>query len=216
MQKFLDYGILYIITISEVFMDYKVLIRLVTENEAQAIREKDADHVGSRGVATVCNTSSSYTKDENVAYCYSTEISANSLEEAKSMIEENLSIIIEDNDVSEGLSYMYREKQKFNPDNYSVICIILPEKEFDKWKLMGSVEECVGFYENEYEEQMEIPETVVTSDSLCAMSNRDNSIEFYTEDLIKRGIIKTDDMDNSHTNDDGYNDGFGYSDDFDR
>lgn len=191
-------------------MDYKVLIRLVTENEAQAIKEKDADHVGSRGVATACNTSSSYTKDENVAYCYSTVISADSLEEAKRMIEEDPSLIIENNDNGEGLSYMYREKQKFNPDNYSVICIILPEKEYDKWELMGSIEECDGFYENEYGEKIEIPETVVTSESLCAMSNSSNSIEFYAEDLIKKEIIQLDENErSSEYDDDFYDDGSG-------
>ena len=189
-------------------MDYKVLIRLVTENEAQAIKEKDADHVGSRGVATACNTSSSYTKDENVAYCYSTVISADSLEEAKKMIEEDPSLIIENNDNGEGLSYMYREKQKFNPDNYSVICIILPEKEYNKWALMGSIEECDGFYENEYGEKIEIPETVVTSESLCAMSNSSNSIEYYAEDLIKKEIIQLDENErSSEYDDDFYDDG---------
>lgn len=191
-------------------MDYQVLIRLVTEDEARAIKEKDADHVGSRGVATVCNTSSSYTKDENVAFCYSTVISADSLEEAKRMIEEDPSLITEDNEVSEGLSYMYREKQKFNPDNYSVICIVLPENEYNKWKLMGSIEECDGFYENEYDEKMEIPETVVTSEALCAMSNSSNSIEFYAEDLIKKGIIQSDENErSSEYDDDFYDDGSG-------
>lgn len=194
-------------------MDYNVLIRLTPESEAQALKEKDADHVGSRGVATVCNTSSSYTKDENVAFCYSIVISANSLEEAKSMIEEDPSLITEDNEVSEGLSYMYREKQKFNPDNYSVICIVLPENEYNKWKLMGSIEECDGFYENEYGEKMEIPETVVTSEALCAMSNSSNSIEFYVEYLIKKGIIQSDENErSSEYDDDFYDDGSGYSD----
>ncbi len=189
-------------------MDYKVLIRLTPEDEARALKEKDADHVGSRGVATVCNTSSSYTKDENVAFCYPTAIFADSLEEAKRMIEEDPSLITEDNEVSEGLSYMYREKQKFNPDNYSVICIVLPENEYNKWKLMGSIEECDGFYENEYGEKMEIPETVVTSEALCAMSNSSNSIEFYAEDLIKKEIIQLDENErSSEYDDDFYDDG---------
>ena len=195
-------------------MDYQVLIRLVTENEAQALKEKDADHVGSRGVATVCNTSSAYTKDENVAFCYSTRISADSLEEAKRMIEEDPSLITEDNEVSEGLSYMHeRKKKESNSDNYSVICIVLPENEYNKWKLMGSIEECDGFYENEYGEKMEIPETVVTSEALCAMSNSSNSIEFYAEDLIKKGIIQLDENErSSEYDDDFYDDGSGYSD----
>lgn len=172
----------------EQLKDYTVLVRLVGEREADAIKSGDAEHIGSKPFATIVNTFDDYLKDENVAFCYPTEIKATSVEDARQRIEHNPSIITDE--VGEGLAYMLKTKNENFSDNFSVMYFVMEPEKFDELVAMNKISTGVGFYENQYDEKMGIDEVTVKVDAMSTMYNPKCAGEFYAEDLVANGYLE--------------------------
>lgn len=168
--------------------DYTVLVRLVGEKEADAIKSGDAEHIGSKPFATIMNTFEDYLKDENVAFCYPTEIKATSIIDAQQKIKADPSIITDE--IGEGLAYMLKAKNENSQDNFSVMYFVMEPEKFDELVAMKKISVGVGFYENQFDEKMEIDEVTVKADAMSTMYNPKCAGEFYAEDLVADGYLE--------------------------
>lgn len=172
--------------------NYVVLLRLTGYDECEAIKNGDESGIGHKAIATVLNTSDAYTKDKNVCFCYMTEVQAEDIEEAKMQIEEYPDIITEEN-LGECLSYMLKEKENSEPDEYSLMYFVLSEQDYDKFVGMGKIEEAEGFYQNRYAEKLEVPERVVSADLMSTLYSPKNAGSFSVDYLKENGYLDSED-----------------------
>ena len=151
---------------------YKILIRIVKEDEIDAIENGDEDYIGSTIVETTKNTFDNYKEDQNYGFCYTLDMEAESISDAKKQLQAYDYSMLAEEELGECLKYMLKEKQKFEPDNYQILCMIISEEEYEKMLAHEKIIEGDGYYETKEGETFEIPEVIVTPDVFINACNK--------------------------------------------
>lgn len=161
---------------------FVALVRIVNIDELDAIENGNENDIGSIIVDTAKNTFDNYNEDQNYAFCYPLTIEAENIRDAKKQIMSyDYSMLVDD--LGNPLRYMLREKQKFEPNNYQILCTVVSEEDYEKMKVFKRIIEGEGFYETEDDEAYEIPEVIVTPDVLIEAYNKGQTMSVDPRDI---------------------------------
>ena len=174
---------------------YKVLVRIIKADELDAIESGDEDNIGSNIVDTVKNTFDRYNEDQNYGFCYTIDLEAQNITEAKTQIKSYDYSLLTEEELGQCLKYMLKEKQEFEPDNYQIFCMIMPEEEYEKMKAYKKIIEGDGFYETDDGESYEIPEVIATPDVFINAYNRGHTMYIDPKDIA---LLPTNDGDEDY------------------
>lgn len=145
--------------------DFKVLVRVATNDELADIADGYLDRIGSEINQTTSNNFDKFDPNQNYAFCYDLDLQAESIDDAKEQLEESNYAVLMEDDLGDNIRRIYDLQNRVNPDEYGLNCAILTIDDYEQALEDSRIIEGEGYYEDDLghsvaEERLVVPEVL--------------------------------------------------------